>query len=231
VTVYTNPGPIANVVTKTDVEDSWRNAIRDRVVNTFATAAERDTFYAGQGGPKAGQFCYVDNLSGLLGYAGPVCGWQPPWNVAWGEVATSFVTIDQGDHGNCADPDKVTDIAGATVSWTPLPNRIYRTTFSFRFEYGNDLPESEVDTILTDNPGDVLLLKPMWVPGILDGTDVRLVLLERGLEGPQTRRLKVRFTANGFTSAPSQGYGWTVSSSTRLTQMVVEDIGPNGPPS
>lgn len=56
-TVYGNPGAIADVVGTTGrIEASWGNAIRDRVVNTFASTAARD---AAIPSPSGGMLCFV----------------------------------------------------------------------------------------------------------------------------------------------------------------------------
>lgn len=85
-TTYSDPGAIADVVgTSGRIEASWGNAIRDRVINHFASTTARD---AAIPSPKAGALCYVTadhcyyarNDSGaweVFGYLGQLPTWTP----------------------------------------------------------------------------------------------------------------------------------------------------------
>jgi hypothetical protein len=76
---------IPNVNPNELVQSAWGNTIRDHVINTFATAADRD---AAIPAPFDGQACYVAALDQLLVWTDktPTASWRPPWNVAWGRV-------------------------------------------------------------------------------------------------------------------------------------------------
>jgi len=94
-TTYANPGGIADVPPSPNkVESTWGNAIRDRVVNNYASAAARD---AAIPTPVIGQscVCIISDTPTFIIYQGATTGWTPPWNTAWGEVASVVVQTTQ----------------------------------------------------------------------------------------------------------------------------------------
>lgn len=108
-----------NVVAGAPIASAWGNTIRDRTVMVFATAAERD---AAIPAPSVGMACYVIGTGlGLLIYAGAVVGWRRPWNTEWGIVATGTSIL-----GNTAAAGTTVDANGMTVTFTPVPNRLYQ---------------------------------------------------------------------------------------------------------
>lgn len=98
-TTYDNPGAIGDVPPDPNkVESTWGNAIRDRVVNHFATISDRDDFYSGIGGPIQGMCCVVDDMGSDPGGAFleyTVAGWYPPWNTSWGLVGVGAAVTSQ----------------------------------------------------------------------------------------------------------------------------------------
>jgi len=116
VTTYSNPGAIGDVPPSPNkVESTWGNAMRDRVVQNFATETDRDAAITA---PVVGMFCYCHDVDQLQQYAGATMGWTPPWNMPWGEVAaTSFTSSSQTGFTG--------DITGLAVTFTAVANRIY----------------------------------------------------------------------------------------------------------
>lgn len=90
-TTYPKPGAIADVIGTTGrIEATWGNAIRDRVVNEFATTADRDSFFTA---PWEGACAYVTLTHTLYIYQG--VGWaafdcKPQ---LWTPVLTQGVTV------------------------------------------------------------------------------------------------------------------------------------------
>lgn len=67
-TVYTDPGAIGNVVATTGKgESTWANAMRDRVVHHFSSAAARDTAIPS---PTAGMMCFLTSNNRLFYFNG-----------------------------------------------------------------------------------------------------------------------------------------------------------------
>jgi hypothetical protein len=94
---YTKPGAIADVVGTTGrIEATWGNAIRDRVVNLFATTTDRDSFYTS---PWDGAECYVTATHTHYIYTGAVWrAWDSAFRTyspAWLQSATG-VTYSGG---------------------------------------------------------------------------------------------------------------------------------------
>lgn len=84
----------------------------------FATAAARD---AAIPAPAIGSMVYVLDTAKLLVYSGATVGWTLPWNEPWGHVAY----VEYGG-ANQATFTALTDITGATVTFTAVANRYYR---------------------------------------------------------------------------------------------------------
>lgn len=57
-----------------------------RPVETFVSAAARDTAMPT---PRIGQGVFLLDSGSVLFYYGAHIGWRPPWNTAWGEIATA----------------------------------------------------------------------------------------------------------------------------------------------
>ena len=94
--------------------------------NVFTTAAVRD---AAIPQPFIGQQCFLVD-TGMLIYAGPVCGWRPPWNQEWGEIAYVEINVSVTLIGDSisviVSPTLVT---GLTTTFTAPPNRMHRVEF------------------------------------------------------------------------------------------------------
>lgn len=119
-TTYSNPGPIGDVPPSPNVvEETWGNAIRDRVVRNFVDDTERDTEITT---PVEGMFCYLASDHVLQQYAGPTDGWQPPWSLPWGVLApTAAITAPVTGFTSDADVPGVS--SGAL---TVVANRLIR---------------------------------------------------------------------------------------------------------
>lgn len=212
-TTYPNPGAIADVVTNNKIESTWGDAIRDRVVQNFATAAARDAAITS---PVVGQMCCILSGTGqlqFLQYMGATDGWRPPWNLPWGVVAEADVNSNQGTF--TAD----TDITGLTVTFTAFANRRYRITASTS-------PSSSV-------AADIVSMT------LKDGTSTQLNIWRQtisatgqsfALAGEHTEVPGAGSITRKISMARVAGTGNITNNAaaTHLSQLCVEDIGPIG---
>jgi len=78
----------ARPVTLDIIDTAWGRAVADSVVRVYPNAATRDADLAGFSAAELlGQCCVLTDTGSLLIYAGPLAGWRPPWNTAWGHAA------------------------------------------------------------------------------------------------------------------------------------------------
>jgi hypothetical protein len=68
--------------------------------------------------PHEGMTIYETDTDRLLVYTTSTTGWQPPWNLPWGELARATITSDQSGIGTSA-----TDLSGLTATLTLVANR------------------------------------------------------------------------------------------------------------
>lgn len=211
-TTYTNPGAIANVVTLSGrIESTWGNAVRDRLVNNFASAAARN---AAIPSPVVGQTC-VTVISGIPTfqvYASVTSGWCPPWNMPWGQVAYVSVTSTQSGITTLAD------VTSATVTFTAVANRNYKATIVCR--PSNSTIDVDNVITLTDSSNTVLISGAT----INAATSAGYTFMESDVFqfSAGSKTLKMR------ASCPSGSL--TIGGATRATVILVEDTGPNGTP-
>lgn len=215
-TTYPEPGPIANVVTTTDVESTWGNAIRDRVVNNFTTTTQRDTFYASQGGAKVGQAAYCGDIASLLVWAGATDGWQNPWNVPWGVVG-----VAASNGSNQGSITTTVDVTGGSIGWFAWAHRNYKHTFSMAVS--SNLNGEAIDVTITDTSGATTFArKRFYVQDVSDIDVIDFSWLEQGLPTALTTR-KLRASGVGLGSC-------AIQNTTQPLQYFIEDVGPNGLP-
>lgn len=120
------PGYVDDVATPQVISPEWGNAIRDRTLQIFASAAARA---AALPSPQVGQICFQTDTGTFLVYEGAVVGWRRPWNMPWGKVArtvdnTTATFTDSSEHA----------LSLAATTFTAVANRQYRihTSGAFR---------------------------------------------------------------------------------------------------
>jgi hypothetical protein len=136
-----DPGFVNDVVFGADVDPDWGNAMRDRTVQHFASAAARDAAITS---PTEGMACWLNDVDQFLIYNG--VAWRQPWSQPWGEQAYAETTTANTDIGG-AEADMVT-----ALTFTAVANRKY----IFEFFCANLLPSNTaagdfVKVFLTDN--------------------------------------------------------------------------------
>lgn len=223
-TTYANPGPIADVVaTSGRVESTWGNAMRDRIVNSFASTASRDTFYASVNGGviKEGQFCYVAYTgagTGLLQYCGAVDGWRQPWNSDWGSVGADGTTTSTQ-----SGITTIADLTSLTITFTAVANRRYKVTGNLYLS--SNIAGDQMTLTLADGAGTA---KQTWLasaPGINYLVPMTPVFVVLGLAaGATTLKFRLTRSSGSGSLASSAGAAFVAS-------IGVSDDGPNGNPS
>jgi hypothetical protein len=211
VTTYPNPGAIADVPPSPNkVESTWGNAIRDRVINSFASTAARD---AAIPSPVPGQMCVIGTTQTLLQYCGATSGWCPPWNMPWGVMA--FVQ----DTTNRTGITTLTDVPGVTTgAVTYKANRRLKITMGFCLLNST----ANVANIVTLCDGANTII----IPGSYinkSTTESDCFVTEDTIvstAGPVTYKMRA--------SCPSGSL--SIKNAVRRAFICVEDVGPNGNP-
>lgn len=108
----------------------------------------------------------------------------------------------------------ITDITGATVTWTADATRIYKLTLNVNLQ--KLTTANNVSTYITDGSNNVKIARSTTM-AINDVIAVPLVWTESGISGSQTRKGRVE-TATGTVTV--------TNTFTRNAIMMVEDIGP-----
>lgn len=207
---FANPGAIPTVTDNVDTATAeWADAIRDRAVNNFATAAARDAAILS---PVEGMVAHCADTHTTWEYDG--VAWRLPWNLPWGIVGDAVVAGDQGGITTVAD------ITSATVPWTAVANRRYRVMVSCIIQ--NTGAGNGNNIAVTDSGGTSV--RAGSSPNVAAATNqlVSYEYEETGLPAGATTR-KLRGTASAGTLSVK-------GSSVATTQIVVEDAGPNGTP-
>lgn len=95
-------------------------------VMNFANAAART---AAIPSPVRGMYSWLADTGFTEVYYGPVIGWRPPWNTAWGVVALNEFHVAQTFTSGSA-----TDLATANITFNAVANRWYRLTASLAMD-------------------------------------------------------------------------------------------------
>jgi hypothetical protein len=195
---------IPNVNPAELIESSWGNTIRDHVVNTFATAAERTTAIPT---PKAGMVTYLSTTDALEYWNGTT--WR---QVGVGQLAWKITVADQTGIASTA-----TDIAGLSATVTVPANRRLQLTASIAFHKAAPDATGWAIGYLTDASNAAMVVRnaDIAAPGL-----TTCVLIWRLNPTAGVNTFKVR-------AAAAQGFVNVQGNST----FSVDDIGPASMPS
>lgn len=217
---YTNPGAIADVTTSTAIASNWGNAIRDRIVNNFASAAARTSAI---GSPVQGQPTYVTydsanpTTTGFQIYAGSTDGYRPPWNMPWGILGTAFVSANQ------TGITSVVDLTGLTITVTVPVNRWIRISANGLVFSATAGTVTTSGAVIVEGATQLQSCIGNAVPAT-GATFGPLVTTISPSAGAHTYKLRASVNTGGGTMA-------LVAAATGRAELTVEDCGPNGNPS
>ena len=187
----------------------------------FTSAAIRDLAIPH---PSPGQQCVLID-TGLQVYAGPVAGWQPPWNMPWGEV--SFVAAS----ADFAVGTGMVVVTGLSTAVSTIPNRKYHVEFE--------------GDIVTNTLNDTFELYICQSP---TGGAFTVLALTQVLDLQVSDRRRIAFSTRLLSSIPASGVftaDYTIRADATFANTAVEsvkaaattpahlaiyDIGPNGSP-
>jgi hypothetical protein len=189
------------------------------------TASEVNTYLAKQAvincdsssdypsAPVVGMTVYDLADDALYIYAGATSGWQPPWNLPWGQVASATTST-----ATTSISSSYSDLTGLSVTWTAVANRRYKVT---GYSDLSSTSASIARLAITDGSANV----KAQAQQALAANDVAaqtVFELFTGTAGSTTRKLRGLVTA-GTGATQSNAYGPHL--------ILVEDIGPAGAPS
>jgi hypothetical protein len=198
------------VTAGTAIEETWGDQIAESVVNPFASAAARSSAITAPVNGMTTAITAASALNGLEVYNG--VSWRKPWSMPWG-----FVNVYTPASFNF----NVTIGYSATFSPTLVQNRLYKFSITGRFE--NGAVTGVVDNLaLYINTGNVLVQSQlfMFTPQSTNSTagGTGTTYYTAAASGALAFKLGAASTA----SATNQQY--------ITTNIIVEDIGPNGAP-
>lgn len=210
-TTYAFPGAIGDVASNGKIESTWGNAVRDRLIAVFGSAAARASALPA---PQVGQSTVQTDTMSFLQYVGATDGWQKVWNMPWGLMPNGLASLSTTQSAVGA----ITDVTGLTLTNTFVANRFTRVTVIYR---------------VTKNTTG------LWSVGVNDGTNTLVVGSNNtadtiAISGTGTYVVgstaaaityKVRLTGNA-----TAGTADATASATQPWRILVEDIGPNGNP-
>jgi hypothetical protein len=205
----------------TTITSAWGTTVREQIVTPFSDATNR----AGEI-PSSGTNARVpgmvstltasDTTNGLYVFNG--ASWRAPWNLPWGNVATSGLpssfsfTATAGYSGN--------------FTWTSVNNRNYLVTFGGEFNNGTALGVMDTAAIYTN-------ASP---PVAVSYAGIRATF--ESATGMSTNSQETRSTAFVFTATSSGTLTWkfgaignAAGSQTFIPNLLsIVDIGPAGAP-
>lgn len=212
-------GLTPNVVANAPILSSWGNEIRDRTAQRFATAAERAAQWTA---PPKGALSVLDDNPGIVFIYTGTAWIAAPWSLPWGILGIAAITTTTSSAN--AVP---VDIAGATLTFTSVPNRRYLYTL-VGHTYVNPAGAGAIAQALLVDAGNVARGTPSRfdnyaAPTATVASFVTLLSQEvPGVATAITRKWRVNSIAGGnaaFFADPGTG---------RSGYFMVQDIGPAG---
>jgi hypothetical protein len=155
---------------------------------------------------------YETDTDKMLVYTTATTGWVPPWNTAWGRVASASSSAATSSIGT-----SFADVNGLSVTWTAVANRYYRTTIQLPI-YQQATSNGYASLTLTDGSNNQQILVQKLVAS---GASTSFTLTHLGTiaAGSATRKARISVDAGGGTIAYASNYPATI---------LVEDLGPSG---
>ncbi len=216
------PGYVPDVHDTDTITADHDDAVRDRAAQIFTTVALRDAAIVT---PQVGQFGIltapaVPGQEGLYQYVGATDKWTKPWNLPWGPVApVAQVTANQGSITT------IVDATSLTITFTAVANRRYRVHINTALQstvatdQGLVTLADAANTVLNSRSGQFAASANVALPFSFTHDTVT-----PAVAGSYTFKLR-------FTRTAGSGTLTMPASASMISQLTVEDIGPNGAPS
>ena len=206
----------------TTITSAWGTTVREQIVTPFSNATNRDGEIpsSGTSARQPGMVSTLtasDTTNGLYIFAGTA--WRAPWNLPWGNVATSGLPSSFS----------FTNTAGysGNFTWTSVNNRNYLVTFGGEFNNSTVLGVMDTAAIYTNASPPVAVN----YAGIRATFETATAM--------STNSQETRSTAFVFTATSSGTLTWkfgAVSNASATSQtfipnlLSIVDIGPAGAP-
>lgn len=181
-----------------------------------ADAASRDALITA---PLVGMVCVLFNTGEFTQYMGPVCGWRPPWNLGWGELARTVVTTAQNNVNVTENT-----ITGAATAITAVPNRKYRIRIDGAWRLGQAL--GALATLRLKIKDGTTLIEQERSPLITGGSDYPTGFAVETALSIGAHTINVTQQTLGAAAVSVNQVGTLVP-----LVLTVDDIGPSGNPS
>lgn len=159
--------------------------------------------------PYEGQAVYQSDTDALLIWNGSA--WTPPWNTAWGVVGTP-VTITSSQGSIAA----VTDITGASITFTAVANRRYKANWQGLMN--STVAGDGFNVFMTDSSNAIQQQCIFYLGTVNDYSFHAEYVFSPGA-GSVTRKLRAQ-------RQYGSGTGTLVAGGSYSTQFWIEDIGP-----
>lgn len=205
-------GFINNVVPGAPIASTWGNAIRDRTVLQFASAAERAAQWAS---PPVGAVSYLTDTGALEAWYGASVGWRKPWAQPWGMIGYAQIVADQGPFAAAG-----ADVNGLAVTVTVIANRRVRVSAQVAL-VANGGGNVGTSVIIKDTNGNV-----GQANGSIPSAGYWNTQTVTRIYTPPAGAIAYKVNVSGqVTGGVNIGAGPAYPSF-----LIVEDIGPNGVP-
>ena len=198
------------VTAGTAVEETWGDQIAESVVNPFASAAARSSAITTPANGMTTAITAASALNGLEVYNG--VSWRKPWSMPWGFV---------GQYTPASFNFNVTIGYSATFSPTLVQNRLYKFSITGRFENGSVTGVIDILALYL-NTGNVLVQNHLFTYTQTTASGQNGATGTTYYTAAASGALAFKLGAASTSSATNQQY--------ITTNIIVEDIGPNGAP-
>jgi len=210
----------------TTITSAWGTTVREQIVTPFSNATDRSSEIpsSGTSARVAGMVSTLtasDETNGLYVYNG--ASWRAPWNLPWGNVATSGLPSSFSFN--------TTANYSGNFTWTSVNNRNYLVTFGGEFNNGTVLGVVDTAAIYTNAAP----------PVAVSYAGIRATFATVGGGGATISQnsQETRSTAFVFTAISSGTLTWkfgAISNASATNQtfspnlLSIVDIGPAGAP-
>ena len=166
--------------------------------------------------PPEGMTIYETDTDKVLVYTTATTGWQPPWNMPWGRVASATGTATT----NIGTSD--VDLSNMSVSWNAVQNRRYRVSVQATVIAPSTGTDCNVFVSITDNSNNVQTTAAQTAGLLLSYTAFHVtdVFNYTSAAASVTRKARARVS----TSSSNSLY------LSHVPTILVEDLGPTGSP-
>lgn len=170
--------------------------------------------------PDYGDMIIESDTGKVLIWYGPNTGWQPPWNVGWGEVARAQLSTDQTTSATAA-----ADVPGFAITIPSVANRKYECRLNCQAGLATTVTTFELQ--ITDAANAIIQRRQLSIAGSSVAWQIPVDMKYREAASLGTGDVirKVRFFVGVGTAV-----GTIYASNGFNAELIARDIGPLGAP-